>query len=120
MNYKTVAAIMAEIGIEGISPRTFKVRTTVVDPDVSFPPDLVSRVFDRGRPDAVWTTDFTYLTCGEGDMYLCALRDGHTRRVLGHAIVDHIGADVVEDAIEQAVAIVMNGGLARRLVPRLF
>ena len=108
---KTVAKIMAAIGLEGISPRTFKVKTTVQDPQASFPPDLVERRFDQGRLDAVWLTDITYLTCGEGDMFLCAIRDGHSRKVLGYSIADHIGADMVTAAVDRAVAV--RGGRCR-------
>lgn len=111
---KTVAKVMAGIGIEGISPRTFKVRTTVSDPAASFPPDLVDREFDQRRLDAVWLTDITYLSCGEGDMFLCAIRDGHSRTVLGYSVADHIGAEMVTTAIEAAVAV--RGGECRGTV----
>ena len=111
---KTVAKIMASAGLEGISPRTFKTRPTVTDPRASFPPDLVERVFDQGVLNAVWFTDITYLTCGEGELFLCAIRDGHSRKVLGYSIAEHISAEMVTDAIDAAVA--SRGGRCRGTV----
>jgi len=109
----TVAKIMAELGVEGISPRTFKT-TTTVDPAASFPPDLVGRNFDQGRTDAVWSSDITYLTCGECEMFLCAIRDEHSRRALGWAVDDHMRTELLTCAVERAVFV--RGGLCQGVI----
>jgi len=102
---KTVAKIMAEQGIQGISPRPWTPATTITDDSPHTLPDLVQRQFDTGQLNRVWTSDITYLGTGEGWLYLCAVRDGCSRRVLGYAFSASLHTDVVETALRRAVTL---------------
>ncbi len=100
---KTVAKLMAANGIRGISPRPWRPVTTIADQNPHTIPDLVARRFDQGALNKVWTSDITYLDTGQGWLYLCAVRDGCSRRVLGYAFADSLHTDVVEAAVRRAV-----------------
>ncbi|MGC5249655.1 IS3 family transposase [Gordonia sp. DT219] len=100
---KTVAKIMRRNGIQGISPRPWNPVTTIVDRNPHSIPDLVGRHFDRGVLNMVWTSDITYLrTKSGGWLYLCAVRDGCSRRVIGYAFSDTLHTDLVETAFRNA------------------
>jgi putative transposase len=111
---KTVAASLRRQRLAGICPRRFAPATTVVDRDAPLPADLVRRRFDTGALDRVWTSDITYLRTGDGWLYLCAVRDGCSRRVIGWAIDEHLRTDLVESALSMAVA--MRGELAQTVI----
>jgi Integrase core domain len=46
-----------------------------------------------------------YLATGQGWLYLCAVRDGHSRRVIGYAFSDSLHTDIVETTLRRAVTI---------------
>ena len=102
VNRKTVAKRMRMMGIEGISPRAFVPVTTIQSKRKSTLPDLVKRLFDQGQLNRVWMSDITYLRTGEGWLYLCAIRDGHSRRVLGWAMDSVQDSYLVERALRMA------------------
>lgn len=118
---KTVAKLMRQNGIRGISPRPWTPPTTISGDGPCVIPDLVARRFDRGELNKVWTSDITYLATGAGWLYLCAVRDGCSRRVLGYAFSDSLHTDVVEQALRRAVlfgdpSLVSEGSVHDRVI----
>jgi len=114
VSVKTVAKAMRQAGIAGISPRTWHPVTTRQGDDPFPVPDLVGRRFDQGDRDLVWCSDITYLAYAHRWAYLCSVRDGNTRRVLGRTVDDNMRADLVEGALRQAVA--LRGALPVKVI----
>ena len=62
----------------------------------------MKRLFVQGQLNRVWMSDITYLRTGEGWLYLCAIRDEHSRRVLGWAMDSVQDSHLVERALRMA------------------
>jgi len=101
----TVAKVMREQGIRSIATRRFRVpRTTDAAHAHPVAPNLLDRDFAAAAPDAKWAADITYVPTGEGWLYLAAVIDLCTRRVVGWAMADHLRATLCTDALAMALA----------------
>ena len=67
-------------------------------------PDLVRRDFSATGPDRLWVTDITYLPTAAGFLYLAAIVDVWSRRVVGWAMADHLRTELVIAALDAAIA----------------
>jgi putative transposase len=100
---KRVARLMRELGIQGVSRRGKKQRTTIPDPKAPPAPDLVERRFRAERPNQLWLADVTYVPTLEGWLFLGVVMDMYSRKIVGWAMRDDLKADLVVDALAMAV-----------------
>jgi putative transposase len=101
---KRVARLMRQAGLAGCARRRHRPRTTVADPAAAPAPNLVQRAFTPAAPDQLWLADITYIPTTEGWLYLAAVLDAYSRRVVGWAMADHLRTELVLDALDLALA----------------
>lgn len=66
--------------------------------------DLVGRDFRPPAPDLVWCADIKQIRTGEGWLYLAAVQDLFSRRIVGWSMAAHMRQELVTDALQMAVA----------------
>ena len=66
--------------------------------------DLVRRVFTAEEPNQLWLTDITEHPTSEGKLYLCAVKDVCSNRIVGYSIDSRMKARLAVNALDNAVA----------------
>ena len=66
--------------------------------------DLIDRDFTACRPNQKWLTDITEHQTSEGKLYLCAVKDLWSNRIVGYSISERMTADLAVNSLRNAIA----------------
>ena len=99
---KRVARLMREVGVCGVTRRK-KWRTTIRDPKTRPAPDLVEREFQADKADQLWVSDITEIPTRSSKLYLAAVLDVWSRKVVGWSMSPRMPAELVVKALEMAM-----------------
>jgi len=99
INRKRIQRLMRLMGLEAIYP---KPRTSRPYPENKVYPYLLRNV-KIDHPNQVWTADITYIPMNRGFMYLVAMMDWHSRKVLSWRISNTLDANFCVEALQEAL-----------------
>jgi putative transposase len=97
-----IARLMRLRGLKAKQSRRFK-STTKRDKAHPAAPNLLKRDFEAERPHQKWLADITYIATQEGWLYLAAILDLYTRRIVGWAMSERMTSDLTIAALMMAL-----------------
>ena len=125
-----IARLMRQQGLCGRQQRRFRVRTTESNHDQPIAPNRLTQAPPPDRPNQVWAADITYVQTRQGWVYLAAILDLYSRRIVGWSVSSQINTALVLAALRMALGhrkpSVISGWAnwfaveAERFVPRSF
>jgi transposase InsO family protein len=99
----TVAKLMRQHGVHGQVRRRFRLCSTDSKHPYAVFDNLLQRQFHQERPNQAWVADISYVPTDEGWLYLAAIIDLYSRRVVGWATAEHLRAELACQAFQMAL-----------------
>jgi putative transposase len=99
---KRVARLMRLAGLRARCRRRYKV-TTQADTRQKVAPNLLAQDFSAERINHKWLADITYIATRQGWLYLAAIMDAFSRRIVGWSMSKRLHTRLVENALRFAL-----------------
>jgi len=93
---------MRRHGIRALAGRRFRPCTTDSRHHLPVAPNLLKQAFVASAPNRIWLADITYIATGEGWLYLAAVLDLATRKIVGWSMRDHMRTELPLAAVMMA------------------
>lgn len=94
--------LMKKCGVESKQRRRYKV-TTNSQHTLPIVSNVLNRQFTVSKPNCAWVVDITYLWTLEGWLYIAAVLDLFSRRVVGWAMASHMRQTLIAAALQMAL-----------------
>jgi putative transposase len=98
-----IARLMKAEGLCGRQRRRYRVQTTDSHHDQPIAPNRLAEAPKATAPNQLWVADITYIQTKEGWLYLAAVLDLYSRRIVGWAMSERIDTALVLNALAMAV-----------------
>jgi putative transposase len=98
-----VARLMAAAGLQARRRRRRSPTDTGVRVANAIAPNVLERQFEAAGPNQRWVADFTYIWTSEGWLYVAAVLDLFSRRVVGWSMQSSMTSRLVTDALLMAL-----------------
>jgi len=98
-----IARLMKEQGLVGRQKRRYRVQTTDSNHDLPIAPNHLAGARAPTAPNQIWVGDITYIHTQEGWLYLAAVMDLYSRRIVGWAMGGRINGPLVLRALKMAL-----------------
>ena len=101
--HNRVARLLRQAQLWAKQKRKFKVTTTDSTHNYPVAPNRLNQDFTTSRPNEKWVADITYIPTAEGWLYLAAVLDLYSRRIVGWATSDSLERQLVITALQMAL-----------------